>query len=272
MTLSGQPAMGSNIRPMPVMQQQQPTYAAPPMFAGQQPVSPQQAAAAPLPDPSQQQPPQFNMQPGAPPHVPQPMPQQLHQQAPQQISQQMPQQVQQQAPQFTLPPADAGHALRISKLAEYTSRNRPAFEEQVRVKQALNPEYSFLQGGEGSSYYQWCLFCYSKGIAVDQPQQVGQPREVAPSAPGPASMMFQQHGGMPPPAAMPVAPQNMLPPVPSASGPIPPDIASGFAQVLHVLQGSQVWHNSPYTALLRSRAACCASWCGLVEARKLGEA
>ena len=299
MTLSGQPAMGSNIPPMPVMQQQ-PTFSAPPMFAGQQPVSPQQPAVVPCPD-LNQQPPQFGMQPVAPQHVPQQVPPQIPQQMPQQIPQQMLpqmqqhvsqqglqqvpqhvpqqglQQVPQQAPQFTPPPADSAHALRISKLAEYTSRNGPAFEEQVRTKQALNPEYSFLQGGEGSNYYQWCLFCYAKGIPIDQPQQVGPPMIDGRSAP---SMMFQQQGGLPPPAAMPAAQQHIPPPVsnaggPTQPGPIPPEVASGIAHVLHVLQGSQVWSTRNCAhILLRSLSvghyASSAAHCGLGQALSPG--
>lgn len=124
----------------------------------------------------------------------------------------------------------------------------------------------FLQGGEGSDYYQWCLFCYTNGIPIDQPQQEGLLLAGAPSGHGPAhvGMMFQQPGGLPPPAGglpppsefqppaglpppsgLPppaiTSPQQHIPsPLPQPGGPIPPEVASGFDQVLHVLQGSQV--------------------------------
>lgn len=174
----------------------------------------------------------------------------------------------QQVPTFTQPPPDSALSLRITKLAEYTARNGPAFEEQVRTKQAHNPEYSFLQGGEGSSFYQWCLFCFMKGIPYDQVPQdsmsgagvpgthspapaVGMP----PHPSGPSAVPMQHpHQQMPSPMA-----QTGVPGVPPArphggaagiplggqpAGPMPPDVASGFAHVLHVLQGSQVCDGS----------------------------
>lgn len=210
--------MGSNIPPMPVLMQPAPNYAAPQAFPAQQPVPSQQPDVMGL-HAANQQVPQFSLQPVAPQHH-------HHQQ-----------------PQFSLPPADSVHSVRISKLAEYTARNGPAFEEQVRSKQSHNPEYSFLQGGEGSNFYQWCLFCYTKGIPIDQPQQETLPMVGAPSGPAPGMFPAHQPGGPPPAAVDTPQPHITSPvpqPVPQPGGPIPPEIASGFAQVLHVLQGSQV--------------------------------
>jgi hypothetical protein len=232
MTLSGQPAGHPMALPPPNIPVMQPSqgYAAPPMFPTQQTVSPQPPQGMLLYPSSQQGPPQFNLQPVPPQQA-------LPQQAPPQ-----------QAPQFTFPPTDAALSLRISKLAEYTSRNGPAFEEQVRTKQADNQEYAFLRGGEGSSYYQWCLFCYTKGIPVDQPLQqetvpIPDPSARQPPTAHTGGMFSQQHqhpGGIPHPGGPLPAVDAQQQHSPSPSGPIPPEIASGFAEVLHVLQGSQV--------------------------------
>jgi hypothetical protein len=74
-----------------------------------------------------------------------------------------------QPPTFTEAPSNAALALRITKLAEFVVRNGPAFEQQVRSKQGANPEYSFLNGGAGSDYYRWCLFCTEQKLPIDQP-------------------------------------------------------------------------------------------------------
>ena len=47
------------------------------------------------------------------------------------------------------PPADATLVDRINKLAGYVARN-PAMEDHVRNKQASNPDFAFLNGGEGA--------------------------------------------------------------------------------------------------------------------------
>lgn len=58
----------------------------------------------------------------------------------------------------TAPVADA-LAQRISKLAQFASRNGPSFVDLMRTKQAGNPEYDFLNGREGSGYWRWILYC-----------------------------------------------------------------------------------------------------------------
>jgi Surp module len=133
---------------------------------------------------------------------------------------------------FVPAPADANLVLRITKLAEYTTRNGPAFEQQVRSKQAANPEYAFLQGGEGSDFYQWCIHCMAAGLPHSVPPPGmgesslpginGQAGPTAQAAVGPAGSSF----------SAPLAAQQ--------AAPMPPEVASGFAQVLQGLQGSQV--------------------------------
>lgn len=204
-----------------------------------------------------------------------------------------------QRPAFAPAPGDSALALRIIKLAEYTARNGPVFEAQVRAKQAGSQEYSFLSGGEGTDFYRWCLFCMQRHIPYHLPLPdnwvdsgpVAAATQAVPAHPGPAhaaaaehpQVHMQQHTqhphaaippagpmaahmqppmqsaqpahvqqpGFSPPPFQQQMPQGMAPAMipghpaqpsaqPSIPGAISPDVASGFAQVLHVLQGSQV--------------------------------
>lgn len=52
-------------------------------------------------------------------------------------------------------PADATILRNISTLARYVSKNGPAFEEIARTRNATDPSFAFLRGGEGSAYYTW---------------------------------------------------------------------------------------------------------------------
>ena len=52
-------------------------------------------------------------------------------------------------------PADATILRNISTLAHYVSKNGPAFEEIARTRNATDPSFAFLRGGEGSAYYTW---------------------------------------------------------------------------------------------------------------------
>lgn len=55
-------------------------------------------------------------------------------------------------------PSDPELQKRIDKLVEYAAKNGPEFEAMIREKQHDNPEYSFLFGGEGHSYYRYKLW------------------------------------------------------------------------------------------------------------------
>ena len=113
---------------------------------------------------------------------------------------------------------------RITKLAEYTVRNGPAFEQQVQAKQGENPEYAFLNNGEGSAYYQWCLFCLPRSLPLDQQLPAGGQIPAA-----------KQAGAA------------------EATGAVPSEVSSGFAQVLELLQGTQVRHRTPPGSSLQAR-------------------
>lgn len=62
-------------------------------------------------------------------------------------------------PHYVPAPADSALTQRIQKLAQFASRNGPSFVELISNKQAGNPEYAFLSGGEGSTYFRWILYC-----------------------------------------------------------------------------------------------------------------
>ena len=52
-------------------------------------------------------------------------------------------------------PADATILRNINTLARYVSKNGPAFEEIARTRNATDPSFAFLRGGEGAAYYSW---------------------------------------------------------------------------------------------------------------------
>lgn len=148
---------------------------------------------------------------------------------------------------------------------EYITKNGPEFEAMIREKQQDNPDYSFLFGGEGHSYYRYKLWLSAHSPSVPY------------GAPFPPSSMGQIH---PPPnpmmGASPLnaptmhgmgAPQIHQPPFPpfydqqhhlqhspaflghgrpdydqsfkGLSGPLPSDVASELSNVLNSLSGTK---------------------------------
>ncbi|KAH7623290.1 hypothetical protein Ndes2526B_g01714 [Nannochloris sp. 'desiccata'] len=107
-------------------------------------------------------------------------------------------------PPFAPPPPDHALEIRILKLAEFAARNGPAFVEEVRAKQCRNPEYAFLHGGEGAAYFFWVLHCNLLGQHPHQPAAL-----------------------QPPPS------------VGQATVALPPQVRSGWSQVLSLLNGSK---------------------------------
>ena len=157
-----------------------------------------------------------------------------------------------EAPPGYAPPPASDDALvqRISKLVEFASRNGPSFVELIKKKQKVsaehffvrstlpelraplftlpsprhstafgmqdNAEYAFLFDGAGSKFYRWALYCKLYGLPMDQkppqPQQDQQPAQHAAAREAEA---------------------------------LPPDVDSGFSQVLAALSGSKVTSLSP---------------------------
>ena len=52
-------------------------------------------------------------------------------------------------------PTDATILRNINTLARYVSKNGPGFEQIARVRNAADPSFAFLRGGEGAIYYAW---------------------------------------------------------------------------------------------------------------------
>lgn len=52
-------------------------------------------------------------------------------------------------------PTDPTILRNINTLARYVSKNGPAFEQIARVRNATDPSFAFLRGGEGAAYYTW---------------------------------------------------------------------------------------------------------------------
>jgi len=63
----------------------------------------------------------------------------------------------------TPPPADEGLKQVIDKMADYVSRNGPAFERLMKEKETNNPKLSFLFGGPEHKYYRWKLYTLTTG-------------------------------------------------------------------------------------------------------------
>ena len=60
---------------------------------------------------------------------------------------------------------------RIEKLAQYVSQSNGAMEETVRERQRTNPNFAFLFGGDGASYYQdrrrkWAYRTDARGLRL----------------------------------------------------------------------------------------------------------
>lgn len=52
-------------------------------------------------------------------------------------------------------PTDPTLLRNINTLARYVSKNGPAFEQIARVRNAADPSFAFLRGGQGAAYYAW---------------------------------------------------------------------------------------------------------------------
>ena len=140
-------------------------------------------------------------------------------------------------PPFACAPDDQALSTRITKLAEYYTRNGPAFEELLKSKQKDNPEYAFLFGGPGCEFYAWSLFCMPRGLPIEKPL----PEDFVEPLPG--------NGAIGVPAHAMVAPE------------MPAEVSTGFGQVLELLNGTQVSlvHKiSHQDKIMQNKSACVA--------------
>uniref|UniRef100_A0A0G4H858 SURP motif domain-containing protein n=1 Tax=Chromera velia CCMP2878 TaxID=1169474 RepID=A0A0G4H858_9ALVE len=61
------------------------------------------------------------------------------------------------------PPSDGVLRQRIETVARFCQQNGPMFESSTRSKEAHNPLFQFMFGGEGAEYFLWCRYCLSVG-------------------------------------------------------------------------------------------------------------
>lgn len=57
---------------------------------------------------------------------------------------------------------------KIVQFVEYAARNGEEFEKIGNGKEATNPQFDFLRGGDHSDFYQWKLFCRRSGYSSQQ--------------------------------------------------------------------------------------------------------
>ncbi|KAK9809045.1 hypothetical protein WJX72_008362 [[Myrmecia] bisecta] len=154
-------------------------------------------------------------------------------------------------PRFTEPPEDSALVQRIQKLAEFAVRNGPSFVQLMKDKQKENAAYAFLFDGEGSSYFQWVLYCTLYNLPTDKPiaGQAAEPVTAHPAAiheqtasqsaaglamaataDGAASASTAPAAGQPEPDLL--RHQHVI-------ETLPEEVSSGFTQVLALLTGSK---------------------------------
>lgn len=177
------------------------------------------------------------------------------------------------APAFTPPPPNPALTDRIVKFAQF-SVNNAQFDAFVRQKEAMNPEYAFLRGGEGAPFFAWVLHCTRFNQPWDRPpihphphphphahpqpplqlqqhQHQPPPPSYNPAPPHVAPQPPQQHSNWGPPRPAPPQPLPLQPPPPNKLGavlcvsdPFPPpgypeEVRAPFAQVLAALSGDR---------------------------------
>ena len=77
------------------------------------------------------------------------------------------------APTFAAAPTDGELAERIRLLCSYAVKNGPSFIDMMRQKQAGDPKFAFLAGGEGADFFRWQLYCSTYNLPPDAPLPQG---------------------------------------------------------------------------------------------------
>ncbi|KAJ4798639.1 SWAP (Suppressor-of-White-APricot)/surp RNA-binding domain-containing protein [Rhynchospora pubera] len=136
------------------------------------------------------------------------------------------------------PPADPELQKRIDKLVEYIAKNGPEFEIMIREKQHDNPDYAFLFGGEGHSYYNYRLFLIGGAHFNSPPQYPHMPPHAGGlpqmAHPVPHNPPYYEHQAQPP-----VQSYYEQRPFKGLHGPLPSDVAAELEEVLRGLSGTK---------------------------------
>ena len=73
-------------------------------------------------------------------------------------------------------PSDENLAVRIEKLAHHVAKSTGhQLEDYTRQRQNGNPDFDFLNSGEGSEYYQYCKAHYTQELAAEAPRMEAPP-------------------------------------------------------------------------------------------------
>ena len=159
-------------------------------------------------------------------------------------------------PHFCHPVADQSINDRISVTVRYAVKSGPAFLDMMKQKHQGDPSFSWMFAGEAYHYFRWSLFCALHNLPVDQPPPGPHVGASSSAVMGGVQPMQQQQpaqmGGMQPMQQ----PAQMLPQPAQQSQQqyaLPPEVESGFKQVLESLSGSKVWPRPPLLFLLSSR-------------------
>lgn len=144
---------------------------------------------------------------------------------------------------FAPPPEDSALAERIKLFAKYAATNGAAFVETVISHHGESEEYAFLRpGGDAHPFYCWALYCHMHSRPLDQPLAQGQARPAV-AAPAPALA-----APAPAPSAAGLRPERAQQYHQQLIAALPPEVSSGFGQVMAGLTGSKVRRSSGSSA------------------------
>lgn len=161
-------------------------------------------------------------------------------------------------PGFALPPANGDLVKIIDKMVGFIVRNGPLFEESVRSREANNPKFRFLFGGEGADYYTWKVYAARHGLPDNAPPPPGFAPHAAQGGPplaaaAPPPPQQQQQGqsdfggqhSAPPPPSNPSSRFSNAPPPQHNYPPPPPSSSASSSSAPSSSSSSSAYHQVP---------------------------
>eukprot|EP00958_Prasinococcus_capsulatus_P023234 scaffold3411_cov396-Prasinococcus_capsulatus_cf.AAC.3 len=139
-------------------------------------------------------------------------------------------------------PLDQELKKRIDKLVEYGAKNGPQFVNMILEKQQRNPQYAFLQGGDGAAYFRFALYYAVKQLPLPPPLPPAGVPYLGPAAQHPQAAATQAPAHALQPSQQPASFQAQPPqgpPLPSLERSVPAEVASACGNVLSNLTGSK---------------------------------
>lgn len=141
-------------------------------------------------------------------------------------------------PHFCPAVADPQLNERIDVTVRFAAKSGPGFLDMMKQKHQGDPNFAFLFAGEAYHRYRWCLHCALLNLNPDQ-QPAPPSHATAQQQAGMMPHMPHMHQATAPPM-QPMQPMQPSVPPPAQPNLLPPDIDSGFKQVLEGLTGSKV--------------------------------